>query len=123
MKHLTFFSTLFTFILSSLQQSCDSPLTLSNGKCECLPPYFTYNGNCINNCPSGYYFEPEIQTCANCPFGCSSCYGPNADQCYKCHSSFTNVNGICSCPLNNVLDLTNPTSGSCSSDRYPFSDG
>ncbi|XP_015515202.1 epidermal growth factor receptor isoform X1 [Neodiprion pinetum] len=48
---------------------------------------------CEDECPADHFAIPETRSCIPCSSECRGCYGPGADQCYKCRNFkvFANV--------------------------------
>ncbi|KAL4451032.1 hypothetical protein ABPG74_021354 [Tetrahymena malaccensis] len=66
-------------------------------KSKCL---FCYSDNRCMACTNNYYLsvnslDPNNSTCQQCANQCSSCYGPNPNQCYSCNAGYYFLNNQC----------------------------
>ncbi|KAL4490865.1 hypothetical protein ABPG72_008601 [Tetrahymena utriculariae] len=66
-------------------------------KSKCL---FCYSDNRCMACTNNYYLkvnssDPNNSTCEQCANQCSSCYGPNPNQCYSCIFGYYFLNNQC----------------------------
>ncbi|EAR92882.2 transmembrane protein, putative (macronuclear) [Tetrahymena thermophila SB210] len=66
-------------------------------KSKCL---FCYSDNRCMACTNNYYLyvnpsDPNNSTCQQCDSRCSSCYGPNVNQCYSCTAGNYLLNNSC----------------------------
>lgn len=74
---------------------------MSNSSTNCVicqAGYILYMGQCVNQCPNGFY--PIQGSCSSCPQNCSSCSSqPNS--CTNCTNNTYLYNGICvqPCPF------------------------
>ncbi|GIY36864.1 extracellular matrix protein FRAS1 [Caerostris extrusa] len=72
--------------------SKDKCLTCSSG--YLLPYIGTHFGNCVEECPAGYYLTND-GNCAACHESCKTCYGSNDTDCLSCSNSLFIKNGKC----------------------------
>ncbi|GIY35545.1 extracellular matrix protein FRAS1 [Caerostris darwini] len=70
----------------------DKCLTCSSG--YLLPYIGTHFGNCVEECPAGYYLTSD-GNCAACHESCKTCYGSNDTDCLSCSNSLFIKNGKC----------------------------
>lgn len=80
---------------------------MSSSLPECAQYYFLHEGQCVGDCPDGYYAEP--QECVRCHADCASCDGPSFDDCAVCHNpKAVRYNGEClaKCPNSTYYDAT-----------------
>lgn len=70
---------------------------------------YLYNGNCLTNCPDGYYKSTNNQTCAECstPLHCATCQ--NSSSCLTCAVPYYNYQSYClvSCPTSITVQNSN----------------
>ncbi|GFY74626.1 extracellular matrix protein FRAS1 [Trichonephila inaurata madagascariensis] len=72
--------------------SKDKCLTCSSG--YLLPYIGTHFGNCVEECPIGYYLT-DNGNCAMCYETCGTCYGSNDTDCTSCNSPLFLKEGKC----------------------------
>ncbi|GFY26068.1 extracellular matrix protein FRAS1 [Trichonephila clavipes] len=72
--------------------SKDKCLTCSSG--YLLPYIGTHFGNCVEECPVGYYLT-DNGNCAMCYETCGTCYGSNDTDCTSCNSPLFLKEGKC----------------------------
>lgn len=60
----------------------------------CVPPFHLHNGQCLQNCPPGFY---SLSThCLSCHEHCRECEGPEDDDCIACpETSYALFRGRC----------------------------
>lgn len=76
---------------------------------ECLEYYFLHEGKCHDDCPEGYFTNVQQKRCEPCHTDCTSCDGPDPDDCISCKGSRAlRYNGKClnNCPSYTYLDET-----------------
>ncbi|KAM4706664.1 extracellular matrix organizing protein FRAS1 [Discoglossus pictus] len=74
--------------------SCQS-CTSGNSRClTCAKGRMFHRGQCVQECPSGYYTDPA-GLCSACHKECPSCSGPLANQCTSCLPRFALLRGQC----------------------------
>jgi len=44
---------------------------------KCSPNFYTHNGQCLAECPDGYYKDASLGECSNCPQLCLTCSSGN----------------------------------------------
>ncbi|KAM6954491.1 extracellular matrix organizing protein FRAS1 [Aplochiton taeniatus] len=77
---------------------------------SCGPPSLLHEGQCVDNCPPGFYHHDN--GCHACQPSCVSCSGPSQADCLSCPPLGSLQNGYCktSCHEGQYL---NPASGRC----------
>lgn len=71
--------------------SCHPSCLTCNGSSEtqcitCRTGRFSFEGKCLNNCPTGYYGDKKRQECMPCPTGCETC--TNNGFCLTCKENW-----------------------------------
>ena len=96
---------------SNIPENC---LYYFNNKCLiCKESFYSFNGLCYSQCPTGTYYNPNssslIKVCNLCDSNCKTCYD-KSDKCSSCSTNLYLYNNKCdvSCPSN-----TWPISGYC----------
>ena len=82
---------------SGVATSCDSCNNPSD-----IP--FLQDDSCFSACSNGYYLQDT--TCYQCHHTCSTCTGPNSNDCVACNSGYYFEDGSCvtSCSKNTVVN-------------------
>lgn len=73
---------------------------------DCPRGYFSYQGMCVLQCPSGHYGSAighyrsasdqlTASSCLPCHYSCLDCHGPNDYQCVACHGDALLTDGYC----------------------------
>lgn len=89
----------------------------SNQCTSCDPPYYLHTGQCLDQCPSGYWGNSNA-TCQKCwtssvfPYSCMTCSGGGNSECLNCNSNFYLLNGQCYKPCPNGF-WGDDSSGAC----------
>lgn len=76
---------------------------------DCQRYYFLHKGECLDDCPNGYFANERQQECVRCHSDCASCDGPGFDDCNVCRNlKAVRYNGEClsHCPNNTYYDKT-----------------
>lgn len=63
----------------------------TNTNClSCKPTFFLQpdGKTCLTSCPQGYFKDTTNNLCVACNSACSTCFGPEANQCYSCNSNY-----------------------------------
>ena len=73
---------------------------------------------CSDSCPAGYGGNSSTNTCVQCDTSCSTCSGPNNNQCSACNSGYFLQPGsttclLDSCPDGSWKDSSNHICASC----------
>lgn len=97
-----------TFASNGFCSPCDvSCLTCQGSPFNCLQcanGYLRNGMSCVQNCPSGFFYNPAVTSCSPCGAGCQVC--SSLSQCSVCADpTLTSVNGICqrACPAGATL--------------------
>ncbi|KAG8011985.1 Proprotein convertase subtilisin/kexin type 5 [Nibea albiflora] len=81
-----------------------------DGLCKmCEDYYFLHEDECMDDCPDGYFASEAQHECVQCHANCSSCDGPDSDDCDVCKNpKAVRYNGEClhQCPSNTYYDET-----------------
>lgn len=79
--------------------------------------YFLFQGQCVNSCPAGYYYNSTLGGCANCHPYCKTCTDGTTTSCSSCAPNIIQV-AATTCAVN-CLDgyYLNSTTKSCSACR------
>ena len=76
-------------------RDCDIKPNLNNTNCKyCFPDKYLYYGNCIDNCPNGYYTDEKdntIKICKCINSLCISCPLENTNLCYSCNPPYYQI--------------------------------
>ncbi|KAM4616792.1 proprotein convertase subtilisin/kexin type 5-like [Polymixia lowei] len=79
-----------------------------DGLChECAEYFFLHKDKCVDDCPAGYFASEGQQECVSCHADCTSCDGPDSDDCSVCRNpKAVRYNGEClpECPSNTYHD-------------------
>ncbi|KAJ0067867.1 hypothetical protein NL108_011448, partial [Boleophthalmus pectinirostris] len=79
-----------------------------DGLCtNCAEFYFLHKAACVEDCPVGFFVDTGGQECVKCHSECSSCDGPDSDDCIVCaHPKAVRYRGQClgQCPSNTYYD-------------------
>lgn len=81
----------------------------NNGSTNCIicrAGYILYMGNCVSQCPNGYY--PIQGSCHMCPLNCTTC-SSQANSCTNCTNNTYLYNGACVQPCPNATYANNLT--------------
>ena len=90
--------------------TCKTCIAASNFSCiTCGPGQYLFpvtpSGQCIDNCPPGYYKDDLTNRCLKCfensadnPYSCKTCIGPSSNQCTACLSGTFLSGGECTIP-------------------------
>ncbi|KAL4488465.1 hypothetical protein ABPG72_013033 [Tetrahymena utriculariae] len=78
------------FINIGICSACDStcktclnqPKTCTS--CDQTKNLVLSNTSCVSKCGSSQYVDPILNKCLQCFYSCSSCFGPNSNQCFSC---------------------------------------
>ena len=84
----------------------DCAVVSSNTSCTiCGAGYILYQGQCISQCPNGFY--PIQGSCNRCPQNCTSC-SSNPNSCTACTNGTYLYNGNCiaPCPTDTYANTT-----------------
>eukprot|EP00347_Sterkiella_histriomuscorum_P013671 403363819 len=79
--------------IGNINESC---VSCDETQCFACDNGYLFNGQCINNCPEGFYGVKEyskfgqVQTsrCQKCSNDCKNCIGPDSNQCISCQRNF-----------------------------------
>ncbi|KAL4487968.1 hypothetical protein ABPG72_019920 [Tetrahymena utriculariae] len=88
-------------------KTCKNP-GLNTSCTSCNNQYLTPQGQCMDNCPIGYYQDPSIYLCKQCHETCLTCSDQYSISCLTCCQGRYFLNGLCVtiCPSNTFpLDL------------------
>uniref|UniRef100_A0AAV2MQD7 P/Homo B domain-containing protein n=1 Tax=Knipowitschia caucasica TaxID=637954 RepID=A0AAV2MQD7_KNICA len=79
-----------------------------HGLCtKCAQFYFLHQDGCVDDCPSGFFVDSQDHECLKCHRECSSCDGPDSDDCIVCSNpSAVRFRGEClgQCPHTTYYD-------------------
>lgn len=53
------------------------------------------DGKCVQECPNGFYGDEDSQECEECHSDCSTCSGPEDNDCDSCSDGLMLDNGAC----------------------------
>jgi proprotein convertase subtilisin/kexin type 5 len=68
-------------------QTCPSNMiTNPNNTCTVCSSGYISGGACTGTCPAQTYPDTTLKACMPCHANCSSCIGPNAENCTACYS-------------------------------------
>ena len=101
--------------------TCTGP---NNTQCNsCYTSYFFYNGECLLNCPIGYFGQTTIRECERCDISCQTCSGSYNYQCTSCPAGYYYNAGFCSnsTPPCSTSQFANPVNNSCTNCIAPCS--
>ncbi|XP_077377227.1 proprotein convertase subtilisin/kexin type 5b isoform X4 [Festucalex cinctus] len=75
-----------------------------DGLCDkCADYFFLHADKCVDDCPAGFFPSEQQRECVRCHADCSSCDGPDHDDCKMCRNpKARRYNGEClpQCPSN-----------------------
>lgn len=97
------------FLNDSLFVSAAFDVQLSVCLLVCDFYYFLHEDECMDDCPDGYFASETQHECVQCHADCSSCDGPDSDDCDVCKNpKAVHYNGEClhQCPNNTYYDET-----------------
>ncbi|KAI1904468.1 hypothetical protein AGOR_G00005950 [Albula goreensis] len=80
---------------------------------RCSFLYLLLDGVCKASCPDGYYEDLDQGRCVRCHPTCTTCLGPQLDDCETCSALYPKLyEGTCSeeCPVDTYYE---PTAGEC----------
>lgn len=102
-------------IALACREDCEECISTSKTGCiKCKEGKILWKGECLAECPLGYYFESD--TCHSCPITCATCTSSNI--CITCLSSFYKYEGTCidgtQCPPNMYPNSTTMACELCS---------
>jgi len=81
---------------TELNQPSKCKQTLNQLCVECNKPFYLFENNCIESCPSGYTQSSTPAECIKCYKTCKSCTGILKSQCTSCIDNFElNIIGNC----------------------------
>ena len=76
-------------------RTCDKTWTNNNENCKsCYPDKYLYYGNCIDNCPNGFYSDTDdksIKICKCINQKCLSCPLENITLCFSCNENYYQI--------------------------------
>jgi proprotein convertase subtilisin/kexin type 5 len=111
--------TLYYDYNSNNCKSCNSPCLTCIDSITCVicqTPFYTYNSNCVLDCPLGFYKNNNTFQCFPCQSQCIMCNEPN--NCLKCYNTqISNISstinyvlhqGLCylNCPQGTFMDTS-----------------
>lgn len=63
---------------------------------DCEKFYLLHVGQCVDDCPDGYFASQQQHECVRCHADCASCDGPSFDDCEVCaNPKAVRSNGEC----------------------------
>ena len=116
--------------------NCHGTSSYDCDSCNITTGLFLYNSQCINQCPSRYFYDSSIKTCNLCDSSCLSCNDSSSNDCLKCQPNLLltldnacqdscdlgsyAMNGACEACYEKCLECSGPTENDCNSCKSQF---
>ena len=102
-------------VCANCDEKCQTCIFKKDNCTSCSNDLYSFQGDCIKNCPISYFPSKEFGKCLPCHTTCNTCIGSSNNTCLSCNSNLFLFESSCvdKCPSGYYSDLNDRRCKKC----------